>query len=63
MIIGDWKINLLNYKCYIKLVVGVVEKYKIIKKIIIYFKKIIKNLINILRIKNEKNIKKLKIRN
>ena len=29
----------------------------------VYLKKIIKNLINILRIKNEKNIKKLKIRN
>jgi len=28
----NWKINLLKYKCLTKLVIQVVEKYKMIKK-------------------------------
>jgi len=39
-LIKSLKISLLDYKCLIKLVVEIIKKYKMIKKIMIYFKKI-----------------------
>ena len=44
MVIESLKINLLNYKYFVKLVVKIIKKYEMLKnnKIIIYLKKLSK---------------------
>ena len=50
---SSWKKknNLLNYKCLMKLIIKKLKNIKWQKKIMIYFKKITKKWINILKIK------------
>jgi len=57
------KISLLNYKYSVKLIIGVVKKYKKNNKIMIYLKKIIKKLDKHIEDKNVRKHKKLKDRN
>ena len=65
MIVENWKVNLLNNKYLIKLIIEIVKNYIITEnnKIIIYFKSIIRKMINILNIKIEENIKNVTLNN